>query len=118
MKYGYVRDSLNSSWAIELQKKILKERGVDTIIVENVPKNVGLIRFLRKFAWSREIIENRFGHCELKHLLEIVGAGDSVHVVSFDRLTRNKKTFNKIKKALENKSVDLIQEEYRKGHNY
>ncbi len=90
MKYGYVRDSLNKKEYIEKQAKILKQKGADEIIIEKSKLHV-----FKKYR------------PKLKRLLKKVRSGDSIYVVSANRITRSEQEFSKIVSELESKNVDL-----------
>lgn len=90
MKYGYVRDSLNQKEYIEKQTKILKQKGADKIIIEK--SNLHVFKKYRP---------------KLKRLLKKVRPGDSIYVVSANRITRSEQEFSKIVSELKNKKVDL-----------
>lgn len=90
MKYGYVRDSLNKKEYIEKQAKILKQKGADEIIIEK-----SNLHFFKKYR------------PKLKRLLKKVQPGDSIYVVSANRITRSEQEFSKIVNELKSKNVDL-----------
>ena len=91
MKYGYVRDSLNKKEYIEKQAKILKQKGADKIIIEK--SNLHVLKKYRP---------------KLKRLLKKVQPGDSIYVVSTNRITRSEQEFSKIVSELKSKNVNLF----------
>lgn len=91
MKYGYVRDSLNNFNNIEKQKSILEKYELDKIIVEK----------------SNTHIFKRY-HRMLRWLIRRLKKGDTVYVVSVDRLTRYEKEYDKIIKKINKKEAGLV----------
>jgi len=83
MKYGYIRDALSNGESIEKQKDALTELGVENFIIESS------------------------GGMELTQLLEDLRSGDSLYVVTLDRLTRNMNRAIEIQEMLEKKGVVL-----------
>ena len=71
MRYGYVRSATQNKEQINNQMDLLKPFNIDKFIVEET------------------------GH-DLENLIKILHSGDSLHVVSIDRLSRNVYTCKKI----------------------
>lgn len=80
MKYGYVRSNLMQS--LRVQVNLLKKENLDEIIIDRTGE-------------------------KLSELIDSLKPGDSLHVISPDRISRNTSLFVKIAERLINNDIKL-----------
>lgn len=87
MRYGYVRSATQNKEQINKQIELLKRFNIDEFVIEET------------------------GH-DLETLLEKLQSGDTLHVVTLDRLSRNENTYLDIATDLLAKNITVYVGDY------